>query len=97
MDSLLAALGVGTNDVIAAFLGSVCGAFLLRSADPRAVIGTVFVGTVFGMYFGPNAMMVLGKQPNNLLTLIVGSTGMGGLTIAASWVQRKFFDGGDTK
>ena len=35
MEALLTALGAGTNDVLAAFLGSICGSFFLPDSKPR--------------------------------------------------------------
>lgn len=97
MEAILAALGAGTNDVLAAFLGSVCGAFLLTKSTPRLIIGTVVVGTCVGTYFGPNTMLLIGRQPNNVITFIIGSIGMAVLAAAGNYARRKFFDGGETK
>ena len=91
---MLAALGAGTNDVLAAFLGSVCSAFLLTKPTARTVIATVFIGTCVGTYFGPNAMMVIGKQPSNALTFIIGSVGTVALGLAGTWVKSKLFGDG---
>jgi uncharacterized protein YqgC (DUF456 family) len=93
MQTMLTALGAGTNDILAAFLGSVCGAFMLPKSTPKLIIGTVIVGTIVGTYFGPNSMLLIGKQPNNLVTLVIGSIGMAALTAAGNWIKRKFFDG----
>jgi hypothetical protein len=93
MQTILAALGAGTNDVLAAFLGSVCGAFMLAKSPPKLIIGTVVVGTIVGTYFGPNMMLLIGKQPNGMFTLIIGSIGMATLTTAGNWMKKKFFDG----
>ena len=93
MEWLLAALGAGTNDVLAAFLGSVCGAFLLTKTTPRLIIGTVVVGTCVGTYFGPNTMTLIGRQPSNVVTFIIGSIGMAVLAGAGNLMKRKFIDG----
>jgi hypothetical protein len=93
MQTILAALGAGTNDVLAAFLGSVCGAFMLAKSPPKLIIGTVVVGTCVGTYFGPNAMALLGRPPANWLTFVIGSIGMAALTATGNFIKRKFFDG----
>ena len=94
MEAILTALGAGTNDILAAFLGSVCGAFFLTETRPRAIIGTVFVGTCVGVYFGPNSMMLIGKPPSNVVTFIIGSIGMAALAAAGNYVKKKLFNGG---
>lgn len=97
MQAILAALGAGTNDVLAAFLGSVCGSFLLTKATPRLVVATVVVGTCVGTYFGPNTMTLIGRQPSNVITFIIGSVGMAVLTAAGNYAKRKFLNGEDPK
>jgi hypothetical protein len=94
MEALLTALGAGTNDVLAAFLGSICGAFLLTRATPRLIVSTVVVGTLVGTYFGPNTMAMIGRQPSNAWTFVIGSIGMAVLTAAGSYVRQKFLSGG---
>jgi uncharacterized protein YqgC (DUF456 family) len=94
MEAVLAALGAGTNDVLAAFLGSICGSFFLPEAKPRAILGTVFVGTCVGIYFGPNSMLLIGKQPSNVITFIFGSIGMAALAAAGNYLKAKLFNGG---
>lgn len=91
MEAMLTALGAGTNDVLAAFLGSVCGAFLLTRPTARSVLATVFVGTCVGTYFGPNMMMVIGRQPSNAFTFILGSIGTAALLAAGVWLKSKLF------
>jgi len=97
MDAILGALGAGTNDVLAAFLGSICGAFMLTKPSAIQVLSTVFVGTCVGTYAGPQAMRILGQQPNNLLTLIIGSIGTFVLMWAGSKVKRQLGMNGDVK
>jgi hypothetical protein len=94
MEAILAALGAGTNDVLAAFLGSICGSFFLPDSKPRAILGTVFVGTCVGIYFGPNSMLLIGKQPSNVVTFIFGSIGMAALAAAGNYAKAKLFNGG---
>jgi hypothetical protein len=95
METFLAALGAAPNDVLAAFLGSVCGTFLLTKATPRLMIGTVVVGTCVGTYFGPNAMTLIGRSPSNVITFVIGSIGMAVLTAAGNYARQKFLSGGD--
>jgi len=93
MEAVLSALGAGTNDILAAFLGSVCGTFMLSKSTPRLIVGTVFVGTCVGTYFGPNTMFLIGRPPSNVVTFIIGSIGMAVLTAAGNYAKKKFFDG----
>jgi hypothetical protein len=94
MQWLLTALGAGTNDVLAAFLGSVCGAFMLTKPPPRAIVSTVFIGTCVGIYFGPNAPVMIGLKPANWITFVIGSIGTALLLAAGKWLKGKFFEGG---
>ena len=93
MDSVLPVLGAGTNDILAAFLGSCCGAFMLTQPTPRAVIATVFIGTCVGTYFGPNIPALIGMKPANWITLVIGSIGTTVLMLAGSWFKKKFNNG----
>jgi hypothetical protein len=94
METLLIALGAGTNDVLAAFLGSICGAFLLTKATPRLIVSTVVVGTLVGTYFGPNTMAMIWRPSSNALTFVIGSIGMAVLTAAGNYARQKFLTGG---
>jgi hypothetical protein len=89
MEQILAALGAGTGDVLAAFLGSVCAAFLLTKPTAKSIIATVFIGTVVGTYFGPNMPLLIGLKPANWITLIIGSFGTGGLLLVQDMVRKK--------
>jgi hypothetical protein len=95
MEQILAALGAGTGDVLAAFLGSVCAAFLLTKPSIKSVIATIFIGTVVGTYFGPHVPLLIGVTPANWITLIIGSFGTGGLLLVQDFVRKKL--NGDSK
>jgi len=97
MEAILAALGAAPNDVLAAFLGSVCGTWLLTKATPRLTIGTVVVGTCVGTYFGPKAMMLIGQHPSNVITFVIGSIGMAVLQAAGNYMRQKFLSRGGDK
>jgi hypothetical protein len=92
MESFLGALGAGTNDVLAAFLGSCCGAFALTKPSVKAIVATIFVGTVVGTYVGANLPLLIGIK-SNLITLSIGSLGTGGLLWLQKKVADKFFGG----
>lgn len=94
METILTALGAGPNDVLAAFLGSICGAFLLTRATARLIVATVVVGTLVGTYFGPNTMAMIGRSPSNAMTFVIGSIGMAVLTAAGNYLRQKFLSGG---
>lgn len=94
METILAALGAGTNDLLAAFLGSVCGACVLTKPTPRAILSTVFVGTCVGTYFGPGAPAMFGTKPANWITFVIGSIGTALLLAAGNWLKGKFLEGG---
>lgn len=89
MQQILSALGAGTNDVLAAFLGSICGAFMLPKPTAKQVVATVFIGTSVGTYVGANLPTAF---HSNVLTLVIGSFGTAGLLFLQDHVRRRFFD-----
>lgn len=89
MQQILTALGAGTNDVLAAFLGSICGAFMLTEPTARQVIATVVIGVCVGTYVGANVPAAL---HSNLFTFIIGSFGTVVLLYLQANVRRRFFD-----
>jgi hypothetical protein len=95
MEAVLAALGAGTNDVLAAFLGSIVAAFLLPNQTQRTVISTVVVGTIAGIYFGPNLPPLIGLKPSNMITAMIGMAGTPLCVAAVKWITGKFSGLGD--
>ena len=90
MQQILAALGTGTNDVLAAFLGSICGAFMLTQPTAKAILATVFVGTCVGTYA---ARLMPDATWKGIATLIIGSLGTAGLLFGQEIVKRRWFNG----
>jgi hypothetical protein len=94
MQEFLTAIGAGTADLLWAFLGSVCGAFLLPNPTVRQVFATIFVGTCFGTCSGPNLFHMVGLQPNNLFTFLIGSGGTAALLFGQEMLRKKIANGG---
>lgn len=90
MDAILAALGAGTNDLFAAFLGSVCGALMLTEPTWKTMLTTVFIGTCVGCYSAK--LIPIDSAWRGFATFIIGSFGTAGLLFGQNLVKRRFFE-----
>ncbi len=97
MEAVLAALGAGTNDVLAAFLGSIVAVFLLPSATQRTAISTIVIGTIAGIYFGPNLPPLIGLKPSNMITAMIGMAGTPLCVAAVKFITARFSNIGGGK
>jgi hypothetical protein len=89
MEQLFTAIGVGTNDLLWAFLGAACGAFALTQPRWKSTLVYIFIGTCVGSCAAPNMMALSGKPSNNFLTLVVGSIGPPLLLLGGDWIKKR--------
>lgn len=75
MKEWLAELGLRLPDLVAGFAGGVTNAFVMRRAEPVAIVGSVVVGTLTAAYLGEPAARALGTS-GSAAAFIVGLAGM---------------------
>lgn len=100
MEQVLAIFGVGTNDLLWAFLGAACGAFALTQETWKSTLVYIFIGTCVSASAAPNMMALAGKPSNNFLTLVVGSIGPPLLLLGGDWMKKRIklnLDGKENK
>lgn len=97
--------GLKASVIIAAFLGGVSAAFLMRDLTPLRAVAAVFVGCFTGAYLAPlgtyylvsQSMVEAGGPAMNAAAYIVGVSGMAvcnGIIEAASRIISKKTGGG---